>query len=184
MNMVGLNPHGEMKDHEQDGYPGAKVRDVSDKVAPILDELKPNVFLINAGINDCIAGSKDPDAIDAGMGDLLGPIWDHNQDTAIVLSALLVNANPDVDACAKKVTEKYKARVASGASAGRKIVFADMSAVGLGDLGGDGTHPTDGGYVKMAGGWYAAIQDLSGKGWISKAEFVEGMPDDGNNGPP
>lgn len=185
VNMVGFNPHGTMKDSEQDGYPGLKVAEVAGKAARILDELKPNLVLVNAGTNDCLSGSKDPDRIDAEMGGLLDPIYDADGgNTAVVLSALLVNANADADACARRVTEKYKARVAAGAAAGHKIVLADMSAITKGDLGGDGTHPTDAGYKKMADGWYAAIQDLDGKGWISRATPVSGIPDDGNDGPP
>lgn len=180
VNLVGFNPNGSMKDHETEGYPGFTVREVADKLPRVLDELKPNLFLVNAGINDCIQGRGDND-IDADMGQLLDRIYGGTgADAVVVLSGLLVNRNEEVDACAQRATAKYRSRIEKDAAAGRKIVYADMGAIKSGDLGDDGTHPTDDGYKKMADAWFGAIETVAGKGWITKAEPVEGLPEDGN----
>ncbi|RYO93944.1 hypothetical protein DL763_004218 [Monosporascus cannonballus] len=97
VNMVGFTLNGAMKDNENDGYPGLVVHEIHGKSDRVSWELKPNLFLINAGL---------------------------------------------------------------------KAVYADMSAITVGDLV-DGTHPNDGGYKKMADGWFRAIQEASNRGWIS-----------------
>lgn len=183
VNMVGFNPHGDMADREAEGYPGLKVREVAGKVARVRRELKPNLFLVNAGANNCLAdGDADADAVDADMAGLLDAIWGQDdRETAVVLSALLANGNPEADACARRVSEKYAARAAASASAGFRVVYADMSAITVEDIGEDGTHPTDGGYRKMADAWFAAIRELTDKGWISRAVPIEGIPEDGND---
>ncbi|RYP10224.1 hypothetical protein DL765_008186 [Monosporascus sp. GIB2] len=177
VNMVGFTSNGAMKDNENDGYPGLVVHEIHGKSDRVSRELKPNLFLINAGTNNCIRG-ESPDHIDAAMDDLMDDIFE-DKSTVIILSGLLVNAKPDVDECRRRVNEKYSARVASSVSAGLKAVYADMSAITVGDLV-DGTHPNDGGYKKMADGWFRAIQEASNRGWISRAVLVPGIPDDGN----
>ncbi|RYP03980.1 hypothetical protein DL764_004751 [Monosporascus ibericus] len=114
------------------------------------------------------------------MGDLMNDIFEE-KNTVIILSGLLVNAKPDVDECRRRVNENYSARVDYSKSAGFRAVYADMSAITVSDLV-DGTHPNDGGYKKMADGWFSAIQEASNKGWISRAVSVPGIPDDGNEG--
>ncbi|RYP72482.1 hypothetical protein DL770_007959 [Monosporascus sp. CRB-9-2] len=177
VNMVGFTSNGQMKDNENDGYPGLWVHEIHEKSDRVSRELKPNLFLINAGINNC-AGGESPDRIDAAMDDLMNDIFE-DKNTVIILSGLLVNAKPDVDECRRRVNEKYSARVDSSVSADFKAVYADMSAITVSDLV-DGTHPNDGGYKKMADGWFRAIQEASNKGWISRAVSVPGIPDDGN----
>ncbi|RYO88668.1 hypothetical protein DL766_005925 [Monosporascus sp. MC13-8B] len=164
VNMVGFTLNGAMKDNENDGYPGLVVHEIHRKSDRVSWELKPNLFLINAGTNNCIRG-ESPDRIDAAMDDLMDDIFE-DKSTVIILSGLLVNAKLDVDECRRRVNEKYSARVASSVSAGLKAVYADMSAITVGDLV-DGTHPNDGGYKKMADGWFRAIQEASNRGWIS-----------------
>ncbi|RYP72728.1 hypothetical protein DL771_004064 [Monosporascus sp. 5C6A] len=168
-----------VKDNENDGYPGLWVREIHEKSDRVSRELEPNLFLINAGTNNCVGG-ESPDRIDAAMDDLMDDIFEDNS-TVIILSGLLVNAKPDVDECRRRVNEKYSAKVASSVSAGFKAVYAEMSAITVGDLV-DGTHPNDGGYKKMADGWFRAIQEASNKGWIDRAVSVPGIPDDGNEG--
>ncbi|RYP70963.1 hypothetical protein DL769_004796 [Monosporascus sp. CRB-8-3] len=179
VNMVGFTSSGTMKDKENDGYPGLWVGEIHGKSDRVSRDLKPNLFLINAGANNCIGG-ESPDRTDAAMNDLMDDIFE-DKSTVIILSGLLVNAKPDVDECRRRVNEKYSARVASSVSGGFKAVYADMSAITVGDLV-DGTHPNDGGYKKMADGWFRAIQEASNKGWISRALPVPGIPDDGNEG--
>jgi len=55
---------------------------------------------------------------------------------------------------------------ANRASAGKKVVLADMSKVLSSDLA-DVVHPNDAGYVKMANAWYAAFVQAGQKGWVA-----------------
>ena len=181
VNFVGFREGGDMKDNENDGYPGLKVREIHDKLAPILEERKPNLFLINAGTNNCLQ-DEDEKQTDTDLGELLDDIWADNKDTTIILSGLLTNKKKDVAECEARINEMYKDRVADAVSKGFKITYADMSAVTVDDLGEDGTHPKDGGYEKFASGWLDAIQEVDQKGWITRAAHVEGIPDDGNKG--
>ena len=180
VNLVGFNRGGDMKDNENDGYPGLKVREIHDKLARVLEERKPNLFLINAGTNNCLQG-EDEDQTDADLGAMLEDIWAYSKDTTVILSGLLTNKNKRVAACERRLNKKYKARVAAGVEEGFKIAYADMGAITVDDLNKDGTHPKDEGYRKFANGWFAAIQMVESKGWIAPASYVEGIADDGNN---
>ena len=180
VNLVGFNRGGDMKDNENDGYPGLKVREIHGKLARVLEERKPNLFLINAGTNNCLQG-EDEDQTDEDLGAILDDIWDYNKDTTIILSGLLTNRNKKVAACERRLNKKYQARVAAGVEEGFKIAYADMGMITVDDLGEDGTHPKDGGYRKFGSGWFAAILEAERKGWITLASHVEGIADDGNN---
>ena len=51
------------------------------------------------------------------------------------------------------------------AKQGKHVITVDMSSIGIGYLVGDGIHPTDEGYQKMADFWYQAIKKIPG-GWL------------------
>lgn len=56
--------------------------------------------------------------------------------------------------------------VAERVAKGEHVAAVNMSAVITASDLGDGLHPLDEGYVKMAGAWYEGIQQVADLGWI------------------
>src|SRR4051812_21453676 len=93
------------------------------------------------------------------MGALLDRIFEVVPDTAVVVSTLLPNANPATHANVRIYNANLVGVIAERAAAGKKIVLVDISSdwFTIADLHGDGTHPTDMGYLKMARVFYNGI---------------------------
>jgi hypothetical protein len=81
-----------MKDGEHEGHPGARI----DQVIQLMDAsvgTKPNVYLINAGTNDCQQNYNNMKGTIGRMNDLLTKAWDKSQKATIILSTLTPSFN-------------------------------------------------------------------------------------------
>jgi hypothetical protein len=86
------NKAGSMKDGEHEGHPGARI----DQVIQLMDAsvgTKPNVYLINAGTNDCQQNYNNMKGTIGRMNDLLTKAWDKSQKATIILSTLTPSFN-------------------------------------------------------------------------------------------
>ncbi|KAL4942920.1 SGNH hydrolase-type esterase domain-containing protein [Aspergillus oleicola] len=169
VDMVGSRQSGTMKDNENEGWPGYTIARVHEK-AKAQYSVKPNLVLINAGTNDCNRNQQE--AIDHGasrMEDMVRDIFRNIPDVTIVLSGLLPNNNHDK--CTKSLNDQYGRIADRLAKDGENIVFANLhnGQLTLDDLG-DGTHPTDAGYKKMAGVWWQAVTAASQKNFLNEPQ--------------
>jgi hypothetical protein len=163
------------KDHE--GHSGWKIAVIEAAAKGIITaDMRPNLVLLNAGTNDCVQ-NDDTDNAPARMDHMLDVLFNGMPGVAVVLSTVLPNANRSVYDCAKKVNRGYRDIAARRAADGQKIVLADTDDgfITTADIGTDGTHPTDGGYKKLAAVWYSAIRQIASK---IEAPAVTGMRDD------
>ncbi len=180
VNMVGNQKNGNMRDNDNEGWPGYIVAGVHSRANVSVSVWKPNVVLVNAGTNDCGYNIDIPNAGNR-MHAMLTDVWNASPDATVVLSTLLVNANATTQKYIENVNKQYTSLAASLRQSGQKIVLADMHGLDgpqLSDLV-DGTHPNDYGYSKMASIWYQALQNAAAAGFISAAENI-GIPDDGD----
>ncbi|KAK2593116.1 hypothetical protein QQS21_009165 [Conoideocrella luteorostrata] len=174
INMVGSRKHGSMKDNDNEGWPGFRIDQVEAKAKIAVPSRLPNVFTLNAGTNDCVQNHKI-DAAGHRTAELLEYLWKASPGSTVILSTLVLNLNPTVEARVQTVNKQIRAVATEKAAEGKRVVLADMhSADGpqKGDISSDGTHPTDGGYEKMAKIWYRSIQTAANKGLLQKPRPV------------
>jgi lysophospholipase L1-like esterase len=156
------------------GYNGYTINQISGKTDQAL-ALKPNLVTLMAGTNDHLWGSTagaDPKTAPTRIAALIDKIVKGAPD-AVLLVATLPPAGLNEGKYTKyKQTafpvDAFNSQLPSIAKAatdkGGKVAAVNMTLTTK-DLG-DGVHPNDGGYEKMATAWFAAIEDVSAKGWI------------------
>ena len=148
-----------------EGHPGWIISDISNAASLSLSS-RPNVVLIHAGTNDILDNDDIPNA-PARVGALIDHVYKVCADALIIVSQILPCGRPGVF----DQFVDFNAGVASILNQkqveGLKVMKAWMP-ITLDDLGPDHIHPTDAGYVKMAGAWVKALQRAADKGWIGK----------------
>jgi lysophospholipase L1-like esterase len=157
--IVGSRKAGSMHNNENEGWRGCRLDQIESKARRSIATVKPNLFTINAGSNDCLQNFQ-LDAFGERMDNMLEYLWQASPFSTVVLSTLLVNADKQVNSRVLRVNSSLRDLVLSKEAERKRIVLADMySPEGpqLNDLM-DGTHPNDEGYKKMADIWFNAIQ--------------------------
>ncbi|KAI2620283.1 carbohydrate esterase family 3 protein [Hypomontagnella submonticulosa] len=181
VNMVGDNPAGGMVDDDTEGWKGYTVDQVHAKASKAVPVFKPNIILINAGTNDCI---QSVDLARAGdrIEDLLQDLYKDSPRATVILSTLVVNADPETQKRVVDFNTQLKRVGSAFQMAAKRLVVVDMqSDVGptAKDLIKDGIHPNDAGYKKMAEVFFEGIKEADKRLYLKAAEKVEGLPDDG-----
>ncbi|KAH6634952.1 carbohydrate esterase family 3 protein [Chaetomium sp. MPI-SDFR-AT-0129] len=183
VNMVGSEQVGTMVDNDVEGWPGYRIEQVHEQalLAASTPQWHPNVFLINAGTNDA-AQHYHVSAAGDRMEAMLDDLWRISPRAVVVLSTLLVNRNASTEANVGIINTQLQALATKlRFRQGRRIVLVDMhseAGPGTADLV-DGTHPNDGGYVKMANIWFQGLVVASDLGWLLPPQWLDGVPDDG-----
>ncbi|KAI1657216.1 carbohydrate esterase family 3 protein [Daldinia decipiens] len=181
VNMVGNNPSGSMKDNDTEGWKSYTVDQVHDKANVSVPKYKPNVILVNVGTNDCVQNKDLPNA-GKRLQSLLASLYAESPKATVVLSTLLVNKNPDVQARVDDYNAQLRRVAAQLQSSNKRLVLVDMQGrdgPGLDDLNSDGTHPGDAGYRKMADVFYDGLKDADRRDYLVAADKVDGLADDG-----
>jgi lysophospholipase L1-like esterase len=147
----------QLGDHDDEGHPGWRIRQLSQHARGWLLEYRPGVVLLQIGTNDVIQRSGLP-AAPARLGALLDLITTTVPAAQVYVATITPLASRVKDARARTLNAAIPGLVGDMAAAGRHVHLVDMhSALSKDDLSGDGIHPTSGGYAKMAARWYSAI---------------------------
>ncbi|KAF5585440.1 acetylxylan esterase [Fusarium pseudocircinatum] len=165
--MVGSRKAGLMHNNENEGWRGYRLDQIESKARRSVAAVKPDLFTINAGPNDCIQSHK-LDAFGHRMDDLLEYLWETSPLSTVVLSTLLVNADKQVNSRARDINSRLRDLVVLKEAEQNKIILADMYGTRgpeLDDLM-DGTHPNDDGYSKMAHIWFHSIAKALANGFL------------------
>jgi lysophospholipase L1-like esterase len=114
-----------------------------------------DVILLHIGTNDIEEGHQDP----ADIARILDEIRRRSTDITVVV-ALIINQYPS-----SSETTAYNAEVSHMAlqriAEGHPIILVDMeNALLYPDDLGDGVHPNDSGYAKMAEVWFEALSEF------------------------
>ena len=106
------------------------------------------------------------------MWELCDAIYKVAPATTIILSKLLPNAKPQAENNTLLFNSNLDLTVSNLTSQGRKVGVVDMHSewFSLADLGPDGTHPTETGYLKMARVFYMGIKAAAQAGNITAPE--------------
>ena len=151
VDMVGSRKAGTMKDNDNEGWPGLRIEQVEGKAKLSVPGLKPNLFTVNAGTNDC---AQNFDIANAGhrMDQLLEYLWKTSPGSTVILSTLLLNLDNATEARVLRVNKQIRDLAKQKTAEKKRIVLVDMHGSDgpqKGDIV-DGTHPNDVGYNKMA----------------------------------
>lgn len=185
--------------------PGYTVDQIHD-ISHLSTLFKPNIVLVNAGVNDCENGIDIPN-IGARLASLLDNLFDDIPGTTVILSTLIPGTDPDVERFRAEANRQYRALVSDRRARGQKVVLAEsMSSygssllrtykltkyavdgvsgyfdtrVGSGDYF-DETHPNDKGYIKMAAIWRKAINAAESESKLTAPADAPGVVDSGDN---
>ncbi|KAL2830675.1 SGNH hydrolase-type esterase domain-containing protein [Aspergillus pseudoustus] len=156
--MVGSRTSGSMNNSANEGWPGRRIDQIRGKAIKSTAQFLPDIFLVNAGSNDCLQDHQI-DSAHARLDALLEDLWRvGSPDATVILSTLVMAADPTVNERVLRVNEQIRELVSDNlATEVRRVVLADMyssdGGLQLADLGPDGVHPNNEGYVKMARVW-------------------------------
>jgi hypothetical protein len=140
------------KNHE--GTSGITIQDlqknVVDKGALTGAAVKPHIILLHIGTNNLSGGNVTTNI--NYLGSLIDAVVKACPDALLVVAKIIpYNGNE------KGFNDAIPALLDTKTKAGAHIIMVDQSAGFLSSDIGDGVHPNEGGYVKMAAVWYKAI---------------------------
>ncbi|MEV7625048.1 SGNH/GDSL hydrolase family protein [Actinoplanes sp. NPDC089786] len=161
---VGSQQSGTMADKDNEGHPGWRIDQVAAAVDGWLATYQPDVVLINVGTNDTIQNYDLPNA-PARMRSLIQRIVAARPGIAVVFSTLVPSRDAGNNAEAQAFNAQLPAIARDETAAGHRVWLADLNgSLTIDDISGDGIHPTDAGYQKLATIWYAALRPALGAG--------------------
>lgn len=140
------------RNHE--GISGQTIQEIANRVpSPALREM-PHIVLLHAGTNDMWRGAN---GADTRLGALLDELIAEAPDALIVVSNII--PFPQAAASVNAYNAAIPGLVEERAKAGAHIIFVDQfTGFPTSELG-DGVHPNEAGYARMARAWYGAIAD-------------------------
>ncbi len=176
---VGSQQSGTMADKDNEGHPGYRIDQVAAGVDGWLSTAHPDVVLLNVGTNDSIQNyqlATAPDRLSA----LIDRILTDDPGVSVVFSTLVPSKDAGNNAEVTTFNAALPAIARAKAAAGQKVRLVDLnSSLSTADIGPDGIHPTDDGYVKLANLWYSGLQPVlgAGKAWpLFTEDFGDAAP--------
>lgn len=140
------------RNHE--GISGETIQQIANRVpTPALRDM-PHIVLLHAGTNDMY---RDPNGANTRLGALLDELIAEAPDALIVVSNII--PFPQASGQVNSYNATIPGLVEERAKAGAHIVFVDQfTGFPTSELG-DGVHPNQAGYARMARAWYGAISE-------------------------
>ncbi|KAI0531835.1 hypothetical protein GGR58DRAFT_508047 [Xylaria digitata] len=154
VDFVGSVESGNFADDQHEGHRGYLISGIN-TASDLGIYAAPNIVLLHAGTNDMYHDTDVTNA-PARLKALIDKIYEHSPDAAVF----------DIQSRIEGFNEAIPALVAEYVDAGKHVTTVSMNtALTASDLA-DTLHPNDGGYVKMAKAYHAAIEEAGAKGWI------------------
>jgi lysophospholipase L1-like esterase len=144
-----------------EGYGGRTAADDKDRAREVLDQWRPDAFLLLEGAND-LSLSPDTRGINSAAEALQRMVRDAKANRARVFLATLPPMNshapkPKPSLATEQAVPLLNERI-RGIAAAENVTLVDLFAVvPVTELGNDGLHPTATGYGLMADEWMKAI---------------------------
>ena len=165
LDFVGTQFDGTMNDPDNEGHYGYKISDIAPLTNASLSTYKPNLVLLDAGINDLGQNYQIPTA-PSRLASLIDQILAAEPDATVLVAQLIINGDPTLESERETFNSQLPAIVQARASAGQHVALVDMSALTTADLSGT-LHPNDSGYQLMAKAWDASIQQAIANDWFA-----------------
>lgn len=170
--MVGSRKTGHIPNNDHEGWRGFRIDEIEKKAKNSVKALSPNVFMVNAGSNDCLQSFNISHA-SIRMDDLLEYLWLASPHSTVLLSTLLPIAIEGANSVVKRVNDQFRALAEDKEAERKRIVLVDMYTPEGPDVHSlvDGIHPDDDGYGRMATLWFRGIQQALQKGYIDGTKY-------------
>lgn len=165
IDFVGNQINGTMFDPDNEGHPGYKISDIAALANASLNTFKPNVVLLDAGIND-LGQNYQISSAPSRLASLIDQILAAEPDATVLVATLIINGDPTLESERETFNSQLPAIVQARANAGKHVALVDMGALTTADLSGT-LHPNDTGYQLMSNAWDASIQQAIANGWIA-----------------
>ncbi|KAI0149490.1 carbohydrate esterase family 3 protein [Xylariaceae sp. FL1272] len=184
VNFVGSQRIGNMTDNDIEAYPGVPTHRIHAHAKQTVPTRKPNVFLINAGSNDCFQ-HIDIDNFYKRYDALVEYCLKASPRSTVIMSTILptwdkrFNGREDVF----RVNPQIRRLAQIYQEQGKPVVLAELQGpdgIQDGNIGDDGMHPGTAGYEMMATKMFEAIVEADAKGFLQSPEPIMGILDDGN----
>ncbi|KAI1392019.1 carbohydrate esterase family 3 protein [Hypoxylon trugodes] len=184
VNYVGTQRLGNMTDNDIEAYPGVVTATIHGNAKKAVPKSKPNVFLVNAGSNDCFQ-HVDIDNFYKRYDALVRYLLDASPRSTVIICTILptwdtrFNGREDVwrvNPQIRRLAQIYKSQELP-------VVLAELQGpdgIQDGNLASDGMHPGTAGYEMMATKMYQAIVEADARGFLQPPEPVRGILDDGD----
>jgi lysophospholipase L1-like esterase len=136
---------------------------ISPFVATSLPSYQPDIITLMIGTND-INGNIDVSTAPNRLGALLDAIYAKDADVLVVLAQIVPTRTDGTNQAVQTYNAAMPGLVSSRTGMGRHLVLIDMYGAFTKDadyktsLLGDGLHPNEAGYERMAETWYAALE--------------------------
>lgn len=126
----------------------------------------PDVTIIHAGTNDMAISSQRVTA-PQHTAELLDTLLSICPNISIFVAQLIPSKNPQTNSYIKTFNAALPGVVEARTKKGGKVAVVDMyDALNPKTDLFDSIHPNDGGYVKMAKAWAAAMNEKENEGWF------------------
>ena len=162
---VGTQINGTMADPDNEGHPGYKISDIAALTNASLSTYKPNLVLLDAGIND-LGQNYQIASAPSRLASLIDQVLAAEPDATVLVATLIINGDATLESERETFNSQLPAIVQARANAGKHVALVDMGALTTADLSGT-LHPNDTGYQLMANAWDASIQQAIANGWIA-----------------
>ena len=156
LDLVGNSRDGSMTDPDNEGHSGWRIDQIAGIADATLAKYKPNVITLMIGTND-LNQPYQPTTAAGRLSSLVDQITSDDPTATVFVASLILTTSPTENQYWASYNATIPGMVSSKQSAGKHVVYVDMShALGTGDLY-DSLHPNDGGYAKMGDVWAAAV---------------------------
>ncbi|MEV4315711.1 ricin-type beta-trefoil lectin domain protein [Actinocrispum sp. NPDC049592] len=175
VDFVGGEDSGTLPDPDNEGHRGWRIDQIAGIATERIATYRPNIVTLHLGTNDVLQGYQFP-AAPARLGSLIDQILAAGPETTVLVASIVPAANPSIQAQIADYNRQIPGLVQTRRDAGKHVAFVDMGNVTTADLDGDGIHPNDTGYRKMAANFAAGVQTVLGAGWVANPVTVGAHP--------
>lgn len=136
------------KNHE--GYSGHTIEQLMGEMDGWPFDGEPHIILLHIGTNDVF---RQPDGIPQRLGQILDQLIERNPQALIAISTIIPLDFGSVDTYNQAIPGVVQERIDAGA---HLLLVDQFTGFPTSELG-DGVHPNEAGYARMAQVWYDAI---------------------------
>ncbi|HEU5425747.1 MAG TPA: cellulose binding domain-containing protein [Actinocrinis sp.] len=162
--------YGYTYDGDNEGHGGYSATGIAqnNQLPAWLSAANPDIVLMHLGTNDMWGGSIPVSSVLAAYTTLIGQMRANNPNMKILVAQIIPMNPPSCPTCAAEVQSLDQAIPgwAAGLTTAQSPIIVVDQWTGFDDAtdtGGDGVHPNDAGFAKMAARWYPPLaQVLSG----------------------
>jgi lysophospholipase L1-like esterase len=147
-----------LPDMNHEGHSGWTIDQIDSNISSWLSTYNPETILLHIGTNDMYG--SDPAGAPARLATLVDHITTQAPEAELFVATIVPISGYDETVQAFNAT--IPGLVEEQVNAGKNVHLVDLySALTTADLA-DGVHPNEGGYSKMATGWYEALLSVPG----------------------